>query len=435
MLDFNKFKNFKLTIMLYKKLTCIVFLAGVLLLPACEDFVQSVDEPIDVVNSESLTRESQVPFFMKGVIGRYHITHDALTVIACGLSDACVFQSTFVADATFPTFEAIDIGVIARDNNSVDNVFQPLGQARFLADEFLRRVEQIEFTDAALKQQALYIGNLYGGLTRYAYAAYFGLHKTEGGGVIDAGPFIPSPEMYGLALTNLEAALTAAPTPYDAKVANSLIGRIHVYMGNYSTAQQFLENGLTNGDPPLQAVYSLESTNSWAAQAGRSRTQYTINKRFQEYIEENPQEAARIPIEVLPDAELTPAGLEAGRDFYRQIKYSQPSEINIISWQENHLLLAEAEVRTNGATGAVRARQLINEVRASHGIDPLALTTTVNMDLILTERDKELFVTGNRMIDQRRTGTFHLPDGTWRYFPITQDECNNNENIKEECQE
>lgn len=421
--------------MFSNKITYIGFLAAVLILSACEDFVQSVDEPIDVVSSESLTRESQVPFFMNGVIGRYHITHDALTVIACGLSDACVFQSTFVADATFPTFEQIDIGVIARDNNSVDNVFNPLGQARFLADEFLRRVKQIEFTDQALKSQALYIGNLYGGLTRYSYAAYFGLSETKGGGVIDAGPFIPSSEMYGLALDKLEAALTIAPTEYDARVVNSLIGRIHVYMGNYSTAQSFLENGLIPGDPPLQSVHSLESPNIWAAQAGRSRTQYSINARFQEYIEENPQEAARIPIEVLPESELTPAGIEADRDFYRQIKYSQTTEINIISWQENHLLLAEVEVRTNGATGAVRARQLIDEVRASHGIDPLSPTETVDRQLILVERDKELFLTGNRLIDQRRTGTFHLPEGTWRYFPITQDECNNNENIREECKE
>lgn len=416
--------------MLFKKLIYLVILAGLFIMPACEDFVQNVEDPINVVNPDALTSEDQVQFYMNGVIGRYHITHDALTVIACGLSDACVFQTDFVADATFPTFGDIDRGVIEFDNNSVDGPFNTLGQGRYLADAFLQAIAEIDFTDQALKKKAEYTGNLYAGLTRYSYAAYFGLEVGDnGGGVIDAGPFIPSTEMYGMAIEKLQAAVAGAPTPYDARVGNSLIGRIHVYMGNYAEAKSFLEGGLIKGDAPLQSVHTLESTNVWAAQAGRSRTQYSVNSRFNDYIAQNPQEASRVPIEVIPDEDLTDVGVAATRDFYRQIKYDRESEINIISWQENNLLLAEVEMRINGTTGAVKALQLINEVRASHDIDPLSPATTVNIDLILTERDKELFVTGNRMIDQRRTNTFHLPEGTWRFFPITQNERNQNPNF------
>lgn len=409
---------------IFKNLIFTGLLAGVLLLPACDNFVNEVEDPIDVVNSQALTTEDQVPFYMTGVKGRYDIFHDNMTVIACGLSDACVFQTEFVSDATFPTFQDIDIGEITFDNNSVDGPFTVLGQARFLADDFLSRVAEIEFSDAALQQEAVYTGNLYGGLARYSYAVYFGLNETEGGGVIDAGPFIPSSEMFGLASDKLQAALTNAPTDYDARVVNSLLGRIQLYQGNYSAAQGFLDDGLAEGDAPLQAEYSLESQNAWASQAGRSRNQYTINERFQDYIDENPQEANRIPIEVLPESELSPAGVAASRDFYRQIKYEQPDPINIISWQENHLMLAEIAVRSGNPATALT---LINEVRASHDIDPFV--GVVTMDVILEERDKELFVTGNRMIDQRRTDTFHLPEGTWRYFPITQSERNQNENL------
>lgn len=419
-------------IMSFKQLIFIGFLAGILIFPACEDFVQSVDDPINVVSSEALQTEDQVPFFMDGVKGRYHITHDALTVIAGGLSDALEFDSENVSDATFPTFEDIDIGEINFDNNSVDGPFNDLGQARFLADDFLNSISEIEFSDSDLQQEAQFTGNLYGGLARYTYAAYFGLEPENGGGVIDEGPFIPSAEMYSQAIDKFDTALNFAATGYDTRLVNSLIGRIHVYQGNYGTAETFLNSGLgTTGevDPPFQSVHSLESQNAFAAQAGASRNQYTVASRFADYIDDDADEANRIPIEELPEGEYSDAGLESGLTIYRQTKYSEGTNINIISWQENHLLRAEVEFRENGAAGATAARTLINEVRASHEIDPIPATTPIDLDLILEERDKELFLTGHRMIDQRRTDNWHLPEGTWKYFPITQSERNQNENL------
>jgi hypothetical protein len=89
-------------------------------------------------------------------------------------------------------------------------------------------------------------------------------------------------------------------------------------------------------------------------------------------------------------------------------------------------MLAEVELQEGGATGPANARTLIDEVRASHEIDPLPLTTTVDINLLLEERDKELYLTGNRMVDQRRYDNWHLPAGSWKYFPITQSERNNN---------
>ncbi len=410
----------------YSKIVLSVFVAGLIWVSGCEDFVQGVDDPIDVVSSEQLNSEDQVPFFRNGVIGRFDITHDALTVIAGGLSDALEFDSENVRDATFPTFRDIDNGDIQFDNNSVDGPFNSLGQARFLADDFLSRVDEIDFEDADLRQQALYTGNLYAGLTRYLYAAYFGLEPENGGGVIDNSPFIPSADMYNRALGFLEAALSNAPSDYEARVTNSLIGRIHVYQGNYGTALSFLENGMESGDAPFQSLHSLESQNAFSAQAGASRNQYTVASRYNDFIEEDANEANRILLEILPEAEVTDAGVEAGVEIYRQTKYFEDTNINIISWQENHLMLAEVELQEGGATGPDNARDLIDEVRASHDIDPLPPTTTVDIDLLLEERDKELYLTGNRMIDQRRYDNWHLPAGSWKYFPITQSERNNN---------
>jgi hypothetical protein len=86
-------------------------------------------------------------------------------------------------------------------------------------------------------------------------------------------------------------------------------------------------------------------------------------------------------------------------------------------------MLAELDVRDGNAAAALPR---VNAVRASHTLAALA---AIDLDGIYVERDKELFVTGVRLLDQRRFNRFHLPAGTWQFLPITDDERNNNPNF------
>ncbi len=86
-------------------------------------------------------------------------------------------------------------------------------------------------------------------------------------------------------------------------------------------------------------------------------------------------------------------------------------------------MLAELALRGQ-ATGD--ALTLVNAVRTSHGLDPLA---TIDIAGIMVERDKELFVQGTRLMDQHRTNNWHLAAGTWKYFPIPQTERDANSNF------
>ena len=81
-----------------------------------------------------------------------------------------------------------------------------------------------------------------------------------------------------------------------------------------------------------------------------------------------------------------------------------------------------AELSLRGV-GGEDALQLVNEVRSSHGLEDL---TSVNLDTVLEERDKELFCTGSRLPDQRRFERWHLSSDKWQYLPIPLDERNNN---------
>ncbi len=382
----------------------------------CEDFVQNIDPLLSAVEDDRLNSEGQVNFLINGVLARFASTYDNMTVLADGLSDALFFDYN-VPNATFPTFQEIDEGDIRLDNNSVDGVLNGLGEMRFLADDLVRRVtENISFTDDAKKQEALFYGYFIGGVARYMYATYIGLNPTEGGGVIDAGPFIPSADMYDLAIQKLTEALNNAPSDWHARVVHTMMARIELFRGNYTAAANHAAQGLQEGDDPFQALYTIEVNNYWWVQAGIGRHQWVVDYRFKGYVDADPAEAARIPLAAI-------TGNDGTTTYYIQVKYDRDTPLTLVSWQESELIQAEVEVR-NGDAASALAR--VNKVRASHGLAPLA---SVDLDVIYEERDKEFFTLGLRLPDQRRFDRWHLPAGTWMYLPITQSERNANPNL------
>ncbi len=401
--------------MRHNKFLIVVALSLLMMWIACSNFVDEVDPIIDQVQDDLLNDESQIPFLSTGVKVRFATTHDQLVTLAEGLSDAFIFDSN-VPNATFPQFREVDDGAIQLDNNSVDNMFFPLGELRFFADDLIRRVNLINFTNAETKREALFTGYLYGGIARYFFATYMGLNPTEGGGVIENGPFIPSAAMYDSALVNFQQALAQAGSPYETRLVNSIIARTHLYAGNAAAALQFAQNGLATGDAPFQSLHSTESSNFVWQQAGLGRSQYVLDPRFRGYVTANPGEAARIQF-------VNILGNDGVTVFQLQTKYNEvDSPIDFISSQENELMLAELELSSNPASALAR----VNAVRASHGLAPLA---ALDLNALIIERDKELLLTGARLPDQRRFGIFHLPAGSWQFLPITEQERNNNPNI------
>jgi hypothetical protein len=398
-------------------LAFLTVLALLLSFIACTEFAESVDPIIDQVPDETLNAESQINFLITGVQIRFSTALAQVMVLSSGLSDEFIFDDN-VPNATFPTFRDIDQGKITLDNNSVDGAYNPLGELRFFADDLIRRTNAITFKNATLKTRALYTGYLFGGIARYLYATYFGLNPTEGGGIIDNGPFIPSNQMYDLALEKLNLALANAPAAVDGRVVNSLIARIHLLRANYPAARTAAQAGMISGDAALQGRYSTEQTNFYWQQAGLGRPQFVCDPRFAAYVAAEPTEKSRIS--------LTPITGRNSVVYQRQSKYATNSTpIDFMNWQENALMLAELDIRLDNNAASALTR--VNAVRTSRGVKTLI---AIDLDGIYVERDKELFVTGIRLADQRRFGRFHLPAGSWQYLPITDDERNNNPNLK-----
>ncbi len=397
-----------------------VLLTYIILLSSCEDYVNGVDPLIDQVEDEQLNDESQVPFVIIGVKTQFGETHDELMMIADLLSDDLWFTRK-VKGASYTSYEEIDLGVLRFDNSSISGPETEIGRLILYGDDLVNRVGSIDFSDEGLKDEALYNGYLFGGLGRYYTATYFGLSETQPGGCVDGSPLIPANELYDLAIEKLVMAITYG-SDYEKRVVNSLIARCYLFLGDYTNAVNYAQLGLVNGDDPFQAEHNAsDDANYYWSQAGIGRTQAVADFRFNDYIIADPAEANRILIEEY-------LGLDRRTMYYRQYKYPEAGTgVNLISWQENELMLAELSLRGMGNGDALT---LINNVRASYGISDL---TSADMNVLIEERDKELFATGLRLVDQRRFeadyGTWHLPDSDWRFLPITDNERNSNDNL------
>jgi hypothetical protein len=384
------------------------------LLASCSNYVTGLDPFIDVIGDGELNSPDRVDFLVTGVRQQLSYTMDDMFVNVAGLSDEFIFDLQ-TPTAVFPQFGEIDNGYPLLTNYQVQNINANIGLLRFVADDLLRRIEAMQDLDTATRTEAEFVGNFYGGIARFFGATYLGLETNNGGATIDNGPFIPSDQLYDLAVEKMQAALAHADA-YQARVVHSAIAKAYLYQGDYAAAATHAAQGLAEGDAPFQALYTAQDPNYFDVEAGSQRHQYTADPRFQAYVDADPAEANRLPLQPIQGGGIT---------FYVQEKYPGPSApLDVVSWQENNLMLAELIVRGNASGDALA---LVNAVRASHSIG--ALTGPVTLDIIYEERDKELFLTGARLPDQRRFDRWHLTADTWHFIPIDQRERDHNPNL------
>lgn len=389
---------------------------------SCSGFVQDIRRPIDLITDDALNTESQTDFLIRGVQAQFAESYSDAALYAGGLSDELFFDSRTGAGGLVVYEEVDNALTIDRSNTTLITVQNRLGRYRFHADDLVERTRKISFTLDSTRRRMAFQGYFHSAVARYFYAAYVGINKQQGGGVINNGAFIPSSAMNDSALAKLTLAAQNTTSPYEARLASTLAARIHLMEGRFAEAQAAAQNGLRRGDAAFQALFNLQSSNQLWLNAGLGRNVYIPARRFDTlYLRQDPLDSVRI--------KLRGPTTRSGFTFYIQTKYAaQDSPMPFLTWQENELMLAECELRL--ADNAISALARINSVRTSYaGLRALPTGTAATLDLIYTERDKELFLTGLRLIDQRRFNRWHLRTDTWRYMPIVQPEINNNPNL------
>ncbi|MFW6348723.1 MAG: RagB/SusD family nutrient uptake outer membrane protein [Cyclonatronaceae bacterium] len=421
-----------------------------LALVACEDWVLSTDDQIDVIEDDLLDDPEQVDFLITGVESEFAFAWTRLGLIADLTADQLVFDEV-MPQATFPTYREIGSNFRGNgpqtvySNNTVRNAYDPLMGWRLLSDDLLERVERLgDDLDGGTRNAALYTGNFYGALSRYMIGFYFedfGCGETAGvgspapeciegfGAPIDGGNVINAPEMAVNEILPLLEEAELVATAEQTRIINTFRARMHLFLGNYEESFAAAQNGMQPGDEPFQSLYSVQAPNEYYFAAGDGRIQVITDQRFADYIDADPDEANRIAVRDTVGGDDQPRVMQ---DMYPV----EESSMDFFTWQENHLILAELAA-LHGQAG--NAEALVNEVRASHDIGPIS--GSVDETVIIEERDKELYLQGVRMFDLLRFGIWPEevqgtpgadgslagePVGEWRGIPITNDERNDN---------
>ena len=411
--------------MKYIKLLLLLSLVFVIFLSSCEDWVQDLPAREDLIADDVLVDSTDINLLITGIKTNFSSMYERSSVFAEILGDAIINARHITQDATYDQWRELEEGYILLNNTSVEGLSNNLGEMWHCATTLVDRINnRMTPMSASWSDPGLFNGYLFEGIAYETYATYYGLNENEGGGCINAGPFIAATDLYDMAITAFEQALDYTTDPVEIATVHSLMARCYLYDGNYANAKTHADQGLSDGNAAFRALYNATADNYWWQQASLGlRVQVIVDDRFAQYIADDPNEANRIPLLVLPK-DLYHQQADTLITYWTQAKYINAGDpITYISWQENNLILAELSALRGQSGDAVA---LVNAVRASHGIADL---TTVDQTVIIQEREKELFCTGNRLVDQRRFNLWHLASDTWKYLPITEDERNANENL------
>ena len=404
-------KNFKIVLLI---------ITTIMLFNSCKDFVSNTDSLIGRIEDSKLNDPAQIPFLISGLKTKFSVAASYTIVLSDVLSDLFNKNPYSYFENSY-SYDEIVLGTISLNNEFITKAYRDLGEARFYADNLVERVLKEKNTDQELKNKALFTGKFYGGYTRFLYATYFGLSETNGGSPVNGGKFISSDKLYTKAINLFMEALEFTSDPWQKRLTNSMIAKSYLYQGNYVKAAAFALKGLSFGDPSFSIQFNSQSgyNNRYYLFAGKNLLLFIIDNRFPKYIATDPNEANRIKIDSVSVYKKNNVFL------FFQTKYNNlDSPEDLISWQENNLMLAELALRNQASAG--NALTLVNEVRLSHNIPSL---NNVDLETIYIERDKELFCTGNRLPDERRFNKFHLPAGRWQYLPVPAEERDRNKNL------
>ena len=434
----------------------------ILIFNGCESFVENTSSSISYVTDEEINDPANIPFLINGVLNDYSSAHTYVSLWADLLSDALVNDGK-VQGSTDVRGEYLDNGSYDPTVGTYAPPYQAIARVWRSANSLKSRLDLMD-GDESSEKLGYYTAYLYQALPCYLLGTYYGNgpnYPDDGGATLNESAFLPSGDLYSMAIAYFDSAIVYADE-HQEKIIHSLLGRQYLYEGNYSAAAQHASLGLQQSDESFNALPGEEDPwpNWYWYEAGSNRTRYTLASRFKHLLGEDfedtngngvwdstetftdcaiigadvgqgngmydgpiePEEIVRLPLSV---AAMTP-----GQSYSRYFQMKYPfanSPVSIIDWKETHLILAELALR--GESVNVTAIDAINAVRSSHGLQSLA---SVDYEVLLHERDKELFCQGQRLIDQNRFSdviNWHLPDGdTWHYLPVPFEEVLNNPN-------
>jgi starch-binding outer membrane protein, SusD/RagB family len=316
-------------------------------------------------------------------------------------------------------------GLYATGSCTALGIYSPLSQARWFADDFLRRLN--DWTDAQVPDRSRMI---------YTAAAYSGFaHALLGEAfcslAFDGGPEVSPEEALGRAEARFTTAIDGASAAGDATILNmARVGRARVRLNLGREADALADAVLVPDD------FTYYATADDSDNRRRNRVFLTTNEQINLGVEPAfvglEWDGVADPRVALTGGDLHPT---SGLPFWSQSKYpTRQSPIPVASWREARLI--EAEIQ-----GGQEAVDIINELHARVGLSDFNSADESEIQAqVLEERRRELFLEGHRLNDVLRFGlTPEPPPGTpyhWggsygsiNCLPLPDVETNNNPNV------
>jgi len=259
------------------------------------------------------------------------------------------------------------------------------------------------------------------------------------------GPAVPDDQVWGAAVTDLQAALTvaqAAGSAFWTNMAHAGLARSYLNLGQYDNAlthaqavtdgfvyyAQYSESSSSNALVTLNHYSEKKAAGLDSRRWARVDTMDASGNDY--YVDPwTGEHDPRVPLafRVVPNR----LGVDGITKFFSQDKYyERGSDIPVT--HKNEMLLIEAEVYWSKGQFQT-AIDRMNQVRAKYNLSPLTNPGTSQgvLDMLLEERFATLFLEGQRANDLYRFNLFPsvIGSGFNTKFPMDGNEMINNPNI------
>lgn len=272
---------------------------------------------------------------------------------------------------------------------------------------------------------------VYTGTARWADA------ETQIDAIINSGQYsLESNFFANFATENTGSSENILALPYDEDNAGGF--NLAQMTGHYLTQETFsLEEQPWNGYASLEDFYNAYDNNDSRKLGFLEGPQFSANGARLMDISAEANDPDGEPLTFTPEInELRPnslrqAGVRVGKfEFANGARQSLSNDFPIFRYGDVLLMKAEVQWRNGNTAGAL---DFVNQVRQRAGADPL---TTLDADILLAERGREMFAEGYRRSDLIRFGKYN--DAWWEkpassasvnIFPIPQSQLDANPDL------
>lgn len=406
----------------HRKIARALALVALLPLASCGDVLSLDVEAPGRIADEDLNTPSAVPGLVAGM------SFDLTGGFQSALQEVLLAGGELWHGGSYD-FGTIPRGILAEEDEYWNGAFGSMQQARWVAEEGLRRIQTILGPAAFEKSPLVARAYLLGGFANRL------LGEVQCVSTINGGPEVPNTEHFKRADSMFTRAIAIGTAANQTAIVNAAYGgraSVRAWLGDWNAAEADAQKV-----PAAFQYFAIFSTSPGAISNDlvfetTRRKEFTVFNTMWVPVTADP----RVPWAIKRDSK---GQIERGQDgetlFYQQLKLkTEDDDIRLTHGTEMLVLRAEARLRAGDIPGMV---SLLNQARAVYGMPPLTAPADLAAawSVLRFERAATLWLEGRRLWDLRRwqaeggVAADPFAQGRDLCFPISRNERRSNPNL------